>query len=103
MHQEHQRRGLGSLLIKELLRVGKEMGFRCILASISADNEDSIVLFKKLGFKTVALLHDVGYKFGKFIDSTFLEYLTDAQVEEGTIPSFKPFAWDTYEFGGTAI
>lgn len=89
-------------MLEEMMRIGKEMKFRNLMAGITADNEGSVILFSKFGFKKVAHLHDVGYKFGKFLDVVFLEYLTDAEVKEGqTIPSFVPFAGDNYEYNGT--
>lgn len=102
IHQEHQRRGLGALMLKEMMRIGKEMKFRNLMAGITAENEGSVILFSKFGFKQVAHLHDVGYKFGRYLDVVFLEYLTDAEVKKGqAIPSFVPFAWDNYEYDGT--
>ncbi|CAO3654088.1 unnamed protein product [Mucor hiemalis] len=102
IHQDHQRRGLGALMLKELMRIGKEMKFRNLMAGITAENEGSVILFSKYGFKQVAHLHDVGYKFGRYLDVVFLEYVTDAEVKEGqTVPSFLPFAWENYEYNGT--
>ncbi|KAI8062035.1 acyl-CoA N-acyltransferase [Thamnidium elegans] len=102
IHQNHQRRGLGRLMLTEMLRIAIEMKFRNLIAGITAENEGSVILFDKFGFKNVGHFHDVGYKFGRYLDVVFLEYITDVQVEEGmTIPSFKPFAYDKYVYGGT--
>lgn len=89
-------------MLTEMMRIAKEMQFRNIIAGITAENEGSVILFDKFGFKNVGHFHDVGYKFGRYLDVVFLEYITDAQVEEGkSIPSFKAFAWDDYVYGGT--
>ncbi|KAI7886860.1 acyl-CoA N-acyltransferase [Mucor mucedo] len=102
IHQGHQRRGLGALMLTEMMRIAKAMQFRNIIAGITAENEGSVILFDKFGFKKVGHFHDVGYKFGRYLDVVFLEYITDAQVEdEKQIPSFKSFAWDDYVYGGT--
>lgn len=102
IHQDHQRRGLGALMLTEMMRIAKSMQFRNIMAGITAENEGSVILFDKFGFSKVGHLHDVGYKFGRYLDVVFLEYITDAQVEDGKlIPSFKAFAWDNYVYGGT--
>lgn len=104
IHQNYQRRGLGALMLKEMMRIGKEMNFRSIIAGITAENEGSVILFSKFGFKNAGHFHDVGYKFGRYLDVVFLEYITEAQIEKGkSVPSFIPFAWKTYEFGGAAI
>ncbi|KAG1467206.1 hypothetical protein G6F56_004537 [Rhizopus delemar] len=101
IHQKHQRKGLGATMLKELLRVGREMKFRSIIASITADNEGSILLFSKFNFQNMGVAHDSGYKFGKFLDVVFMEYLTDAEVnlKEKGIPSFRSFPWGKYTFG----
>ncbi|KAG0976497.1 hypothetical protein G6F57_010161 [Rhizopus arrhizus] len=59
IHQEHQRRGLGALLLQEMLRIGREMNFRSIIASITAENEGSVVLFSKFKFQNMGLAHDM--------------------------------------------
>lgn len=89
-------------MLTEMLRIAMEMKFRSLIASITAENEGSVILFDKFGFKNVGHFHDVGYKFGRYLDVVFLEYITDAKVEEGmSIPSFKSFAYDKYVYGGT--
>ncbi|KAL7309257.1 hypothetical protein PS15m_011366 [Mucor circinelloides] len=101
IHQEHQRRGLGAVMLKEMMRIAKEMNFRNIMAGITAENEGSVILFSKFGFKKVGHLHDVGYKFGRYLDVVFLEYITGVQVPEGQIiPSFTSFDWKNYVYGG---
>ncbi|KAI9244720.1 acyl-CoA N-acyltransferase, partial [Sporodiniella umbellata] len=49
--QNHQRQGLGTALLQELLRIGHEMSFHSIIASITADNTASTLLFLKHQFK----------------------------------------------------
>jgi phosphinothricin acetyltransferase len=88
-------------MLREMMRIAKDMNFRNVIAGITAENEGSVILFSKFGFKNVGHFHDVGYKFGRYLDVVFLEYITDAQVPEGqTIPSFKSFDWKNYVFGG---
>ncbi|KAI8969969.1 acyl-CoA N-acyltransferase [Mycotypha africana] len=99
VHQDHQRKGLGVRLLKELLRIGTEMKFKNIQACITSENEGSVALFSKYGFKHAGHLRDVGYKFGRFLDVVFLEYITDVQVEKDkAVPAFKPFPWKTYVY-----
>ncbi|KAI8081821.1 acyl-CoA N-acyltransferase [Gilbertella persicaria] len=99
IHQAHQRRGLGSVLLAEMLRIGKELKFRNLIAGITAENEGSVILFSKFGFKKVGHIHDAGYKFDRFLDIVFLEYITDTQVQpDQKIPAFKAFPYDTYVY-----
>lgn len=89
-------------MLKEMMRIGKEMKFRNIIAGITSENEGSVILFSRFGFKNAGHFHDVGYKFGRYLDVVFLEYMTGAELEGNpSIPSFKHFSWNNYVFGGT--
>ena len=44
-----------------------------MVAGIEAGNEASIRLHEKLGFNRAGTLHEVGTKFGRWLDLTFLE------------------------------
>jgi L-amino acid N-acyltransferase YncA len=48
-----------------------------ILAGIDATNEVSIKLHRSLGFKEVANFKQVGYKFGRWLDLTFMQLLLE--------------------------
>ena len=59
-----QRRGIGGSLLSKLCDEARRLGHHRIAASIDAENSASIALFEKHGFREVARLDDVGYKFG---------------------------------------
>jgi L-amino acid N-acyltransferase YncA len=44
-----------------------------MIAGIDADNEVSIGLHQRLGFRVVGRFHEVGFKFGRWLDLVFLE------------------------------
>jgi phosphinothricin acetyltransferase len=44
-----------------------------MIAGIDADNAVSIGLHRNLGFKQVGRFHEVGFKFGRWLDLVFLE------------------------------
>jgi phosphinothricin acetyltransferase len=48
-----------------------------MIAGIEANNEASIRLHKQLGFETVGYLPEVGTKFGKWLNLTFLQITLD--------------------------
>jgi phosphinothricin acetyltransferase len=66
-------RGIGRLLILELIARARAQGYHAMIAGIDADNAVSIGLHERLGFKTVGHLHEVGFKFGRWLDLKFLE------------------------------
>lgn len=68
-------KGIGKLLIAPLIAAAKELNMHTIIAGIDATNEASIMLHRKLGFKEVAQFKEVGYKFGRWLDLTFMQLL----------------------------
>ncbi|KAI9252290.1 GNAT domain-containing protein [Phascolomyces articulosus] len=101
IHLDHHRQGLGRLLSLEIMRIAKDLKFKAITAGITSENTPSIGLFKSLGFNEAGVFRNTGYKFGRFLDVTFLEYCIPETEGpgDGKIPTFIPFPWDTYVYG----
>jgi phosphinothricin acetyltransferase len=68
-----QGRRIGRLLLTALLDRARELDLRLIVASITWDNAASIALHRSLGFETMGTLHNAGFKFGKWLDTTYLQ------------------------------
>jgi L-amino acid N-acyltransferase YncA len=65
--------GLGRTLVLELIARAKAMQKHVMIAGIDADNAVSIGLHLNLGFTQVGHFHEVGFKFGRWLDLVFLE------------------------------
>src|ERR1700759_1880488 len=68
-------KGIGKLLLQPLIDAAKQMQLHTIIAGIVADNEASIALHKQFGFVEVAYFKEVGFKFNKWLDLTFLQLI----------------------------
>ncbi|NLT95364.1 MAG: N-acetyltransferase [Clostridia bacterium] len=66
-------KGIGTLLLQELVRLARESGLHTLLAIIVDDNEASIKLHSKFGFETVGRFKEVGYKFGKWLNVVIMQ------------------------------
>ncbi len=66
-------RGIGRRLVIELMNQAKAMHKHVMIAGVDADNAVSIKLHESLGFIKVAHFHEVGFKFGRWLDLVFLE------------------------------
>ena len=66
VHNDWQRKGIGTNLIKHTVKVAKEMGVKKIFAYVSPENRKIIRLGKKLGF-TPKWYPDMGYYGGELI------------------------------------
>ena len=66
-----QRHGVGRALLERLLVEAEKEGFRQMIAVIGDSNQKpSIALHAALGFRMVGTFEAVGYKFGRWLDST---------------------------------
>lgn len=69
----YRAKGVGRLLLMALLEEAKAIGLRLIIASITWDNAASIGLHRELGFEVVGTFHNAGFKFGRWIDTTYMQ------------------------------
>ena len=67
--EKAQRRGIGTTLYSALLeRLRAAPHVHAVLGGIALPNAASVALHEKCGFKKVAHLSEVGFKFGQWID-----------------------------------
>lgn len=66
-------RGLGKLMLTELLAQSKAFGFKQMLAVITADTANSIRIHEKFGFERVGYYKQVGLKFDRWHDIVHLQ------------------------------
>jgi L-amino acid N-acyltransferase YncA len=72
---EYTNKGIGKLLLAELIRLAKEEGYHTMIGGIDAENKGSIAFHAKFGFTEAGLLKEVGYKFGKWLDVQFMQLI----------------------------
>jgi L-amino acid N-acyltransferase YncA len=70
--------GIGRALLEELKFRAAAMHKHVMIAGIDADNAASIRLHESLGFVNVGRFHEVGFKFGRWLDLVFLQCILPA-------------------------
>jgi phosphinothricin acetyltransferase len=60
------------LVVQQLARAAAA-GKHVMIAGVDADNTVSIGLHRSLGFVEVGHFHEVGFKFGRWLDLKFLQ------------------------------
>jgi phosphinothricin acetyltransferase len=65
--------GIGRALLVALIERARTAHKHVMIAGIDAENTISIELHRRLGFKEVGHFHEVGFKFGRWLDLKFLE------------------------------
>lgn len=73
VHRDYRGRGLGKILLAEIIEHAKRQQFHCIIGVIDAENTVSIGLHESFGFKNVGTFKEVGFKFGKWLDAAFMQ------------------------------
>jgi phosphinothricin acetyltransferase len=87
VHVRSDRRGqgIGRSLVMELMSRAAAMGKHVMIAGVDADNAASIKLHESLGFIKVGHFHEVGFKFGRWLDLVFLQCRLPATNELTTV------------------
>ena len=74
VHAHHRGRGIGRTLLDAVVRDARDvLHMRTVLAVIGdAENSASIGVHAAAGFERVALLRQVGFKFGRWLDQVWM-------------------------------
>jgi len=71
---QSQRRGIGRMLLERLIAEAEAGGFRQMIAVIGdSANAGSIELHRAAGFRLVGTFDNVGFKFGRWLDSVLMQ------------------------------
>jgi L-amino acid N-acyltransferase YncA len=73
VHHEQLGRGVGRLLMGELIDACAAAGFRQMIGYIDADNAASLGLHEKFGFAQVGLLPAIAYRHGRWADTVMMQ------------------------------
>lgn len=65
--------GVGRLLLEELVLLATRHGFHTMIARIVGGHTASIALHRALGFEVVGTEHEVGRKFGRWLDVVLMQ------------------------------
>jgi L-amino acid N-acyltransferase YncA len=70
---EFHRQGIAKRLLAGLIERARAQGMHVIIAGIEAENIASIKLHEQAGYEVAARLHEVGFKFGRWLDLVLME------------------------------
>ena len=73
VHPEWLGRGVGKSLLEDLLKRAPASGFRTMIAVIGGGEPASVGLHRVFGFAEVGRLKAVGFKFGRWLDSVYMQ------------------------------
>lgn len=73
VHHQCFRRGIGSVLLQELIARSRNLGHRVIIAGIDGEQPASVALHAKFHFEKAGHLKGVGFKFGRWLDVIYMQ------------------------------
>ena len=68
-------RGVGRVLLEELVRLGTLHGFHSMIARVGGGNAASIALHEACGFELVGVEKEIGRKFNRWLDVAVLQLM----------------------------
>jgi L-amino acid N-acyltransferase YncA len=80
LDEAFHRRGIGRALIEDALVRARAAGLHVIVGGCCSETVASAGLLEACGFTRVAHFHEVGYKFGRWLDVIFFERILDGEA-----------------------
>ncbi|HEX7070494.1 MAG TPA: GNAT family N-acetyltransferase [Rhodothermales bacterium] len=77
LRRSERGRGLGSFLQRALMDRCRELGYHHLVAKIFADNQTSIRLHQRFGYRMVGVQKEIGIVDGRWQDVAILQYVFD--------------------------
>jgi L-amino acid N-acyltransferase len=77
IHAGHRGRGVGRIILDELVLAATALGKHVLIAGIDGGNAASIRLHQRAGFVEVARMPEIGRKFGRWLDLVFMQRILD--------------------------
>jgi len=69
----HYKKGIATALVRELMARARDLQKHVMIAAIESSNHSSVKLHEKLGFEKAGTLKEVGTKFDRWLDLTFMQ------------------------------
>ncbi len=82
VHPDAIRRGVGSAMMAALIEQASTSGFREMIAVIGGGEPASIALHAKAGFRHAGRMEKVGMKFGRLLDTVYMQRGLDVVHEQ---------------------
>jgi L-amino acid N-acyltransferase len=80
LNKKAQGKGLGSELMRQLIQIATDKGFHVLIAGMDSENSGSYRFHERFGFKEVARMPEVGFKFGKWQTLVFMQLILEQKI-----------------------
>jgi L-amino acid N-acyltransferase len=76
-HNDFIGKGIGKVLLVELISLAKNQKLHTMIGVIDAENQGSIAFHEQFGFKNVGVIRESGYKFDRWLHSVFMQLILE--------------------------
>jgi L-amino acid N-acyltransferase YncA len=77
LNKKAQGIGLGSEMMRQLIQIASDKGYHVMIAGMDSENSGSYRFHARFGFKEVARMPEVGFKFGKWQSLVFMQLILE--------------------------
>lgn len=77
INNDYQGKGIGKVILKELITLAKKQGLHTMIGVIDAENQSSVAFHEKFGFKQVGEIKESGFKFDRWLHSVFMQLILE--------------------------
>lgn len=77
VHPDYQGLKIGQKLLETLIETAKNQKLHTMIAVIDSENQASVKFHEKLGFETVGIIKESGFKFNRWLHSVFMQKMLD--------------------------
>ena len=75
VHKDHRGKGIGRLLMQQLIAAARDQDYHLMVGGIEATNSASIAMHEALGFTHAGTIRHAGFKFGRWLDLSFYQLI----------------------------
>ena len=73
VHRDARGQGVGRILMQALVETAADHGYHSIIARIVGNHDTSIALHQAVGFEIIGREHEIGRKFGRWLDVVIMQ------------------------------
>ena len=77
LHDQWLGRGIGKCLLSRIIELGRQANHHVLVSTICTEQEASLNLHRRCGFTETGRLHQVGWKFDRWLDLAYLQLTLD--------------------------
>lgn len=74
---EHHGKGIGKVLLKELIQLARSQKLHTMIGVIDSENINSIKFHEKFGFENVGIIKESGFKFDRWLHSVIMQLILE--------------------------